>query len=433
MKLKFDMHRIRIIPLVLCIACLQLASSCRDSSYVEVPFEDEGCDFFFTKAGGTGSAQFRTFRVNQMFNGVNKEPYELLADGAYCDVIDEEKGWLYPCKVDTLGNALDQDGNVIPLDDADWFEKTVNLTRYGLRMRPLEKESYTTLVVCSPARRMQRFPVSAQLKDQRWGYKLRYDEDFQISDPIEGIPFTTTFLENRYIYNKPIVLSDKRARINVVVACGALSKATLHAAHFQNAMTSVWYQPKEKNFYCPQMDGGAKPFETYTQNSYPESGNHTVSGNMLLVTEGDDDIHLEQRPGKTGPFTEWSKDVNCGTCVTAIRQFPVFALDYSRMEGDTYVYEDLIPDIVVYSGKDGAARSTVRLAADIHEMVEYTVVIYLSTAYVSARLVVGPWDYDDVSFDFSDSRILPVTTECLISPWIDNPVIPDEDGTITNS
>ena len=414
-----------------------------------IPGEDEVTDegtacVMFTRAGAGADAR-ETYRMSSMYNGT--EEITLLSDGAYCGYTNPDKSWLYPCKVDDAGNALDAADAIIPWDAADWFDRTVNDTRYGLRVRPLKQEAYTSLVVCSPARRMQKYDkdgneleygvtVPAEKKPVKWGYLLDNEsgEDFYISDAVRDIKFTYSMLDGQYIYDVPLELKDKRARINVVVACGALAEANLYAVNFKNVMTQVWYQPRDMVYDFPVMDRGEiDPYLAYTRNSYPVSGTQTGEGNMLRVPESDPDIHLTQRPGRTGDFTEWDKTSNTGTAVTAIHSFPVFSLDYGKMDGDRYVYEALIPKIEVWYGTRGSVKSTVRLTANVEPMKEYTVIVYLSTAFVSAELYVSDWTQafaSPLDVRFGECVSLPVDTENLISPWTQNPAIPIDDGKI---
>ena len=416
-----------------------------------IPGEDEVTDegtacVMFTRAGASAGADTReTYRMSSMYNG--EDEITLLSDGAYCGYTNPDKGWLYPCKVDDAGNALDAADAIIPGDASDWFDRTVNDTRYGLRVRPLKQEVYTSLVVCSPARRMQKYDkdgneleygvtVPAEKKPVKWGYFLDNEsgEDFYISDAVRDIKFTYSMLDGQYIYDVPLELKDKRARINVVVACGALAEANLYAVNFKNVMTQVWYQPRDMVYDFPVMDRGEiDPYLAYTRNSYPVSGTQTGEGNMLRVPESDPDIHLTQRPGRTGDFTEWDKTSNTGTAVTAIHSFPVFSLDYGKMDGDRYVYEALIPKIEVWYGTRGSVKSTVRLTANVEPMKEYTVIVYLSTAFVSAELYVSDWTQafaSPLDVRFGECVSLPVDTENLISPWTQNPAIPIDDGRI---
>ena len=411
--------------------------------------ETEGISFFLTKADTDHVNRKETYRVCDI-SGNDAAPYELLADGAYCGYFNENKGWLYPCKVDDAGCALDSVGNAIDWDDPDWFGHSVHDSEYGLRMTPLDKdkpEAKATLVICSPARRMHRFPDDVARKDQRWGFHVRYDEDFHVSEPIDIPAFSYTFLQGNYVYDcSADTLRDLRAKVNVVIACGMLSASELHSVRFQNVMTEAWYRPKAKLYECPVKDEGkSEPSEAYTLNSFPDAaGSSTGSGNMLLVPEGEDDIRLVRQAGiteylnsndKKWPdsgfhFTEWRKGSADATAVTAIRSFPLFAYEYAARDGDKWIYEDEIPEIIVEHGS-GQVRSTVLLAADLKPMTEYTVMIYLSNAYISADLHAGAWDdMGPLSVGYNECLELPVVTENMIGPWIENPDIDEDEGKI---
>lgn len=396
-------HTFRHIGLVLLL--LPLVFSCNKEFPVpenEGGGSEYGNCFLFTKAGEANVDRVETYRVSDMYNGTT---IDLLADGAYSGYYSP-KGWLYPCNVDEDGNALDSEGNVILWDDPDWFTKTDKDSKYALRMRPLQNEEYAALVVCSPARRMQKYrvdeghegelvpykttlPKEAQV---HWGYMLDRENDFYIAD-VDDKKYRFSVYDNQYIYHMPVQLKDLRAKISVVVACGSLEGAYLNSAHFQNVITDTWYRPKVHLYEYPVMDKGeTDPYLAYTVNSYPSTGDVTTDeGNYFKVPVGGD-AHIVQRPGKTGPFTEWSKSANLGTAITAIREFPVFSLDYSKRDGDRYVYEAQIPRIVVYSGVGGGLKTTVPLACNIEPMKKYTVIIYLSTATATAELYVTDWE-----------------------------------------
>lgn len=386
-------------------------ASCRPVQTEGTSAGDSGACLFITKVPGTPHVdENRTYRVCQYFNGSTGN---LLADGSYCAYMNTEKGWLYPCKVDDYGNALDADGNIIPWDADDWFSRTQNGTEYALNMRPLTNESYTTLVVCSPARRLSVIDKKASPKE--YAFRLDIDEEFYVSSPITDLPFEPSVLDGQYIYSDPILLRDRRSRINVVVMCGNLDLSYLHALHFRNVITTALYNPRKMVYVNPQTDRGfSDPFMAYTRNCYPEAGGQTVPGNILFVPDGQDDICLI----KDSAVPEWNLDLNEGQQVTAIHQFPVFSLDYGSIDKNTgkYVYEEQIPELVIYSGIGGKLKSTVRLAANVEPMVEYTVIIKLSTASITAELIAADWD--DVPQSINYGIALPVDTEEIeVDTW----------------
>ena len=382
------------------------------------PLQTEGHDsahsgtcLYFTKLSDSPHVdENRTYRVCQFYNG---DTDNLLADGSYCGYMNPEKGWLYPCKVDNDGNALDADGSIIPWDADDWFSRTQNDTEYALNMKTLSGENYTTLVVCSPARRLT--VIDNKENPKQWAFRLDIDEEFYVSSPITGLSFEPSVLEGQYIYSDPVVLRDKRARINVIVMCGNLDMSYLHALHFRNVITSALYKPKKMIYINTQSDRGfSDPFMAYTRNCYPEDGGQTVPGNILFVPDGQDDICLI----KDSAVPEWNSELNEGQCVTAIRQFPIFSLDYGSIDKNTgkYTYEEQIPELIIYSGTGGKLKSTVRLAANIEPMVEYNVIIKLSTASITAELIAAEWENVPQAVDYGIA--LPVDTEEIdVDTW----------------
>ena len=232
---------------------------------------------------------------------------------------------------------------------------------------------------------------------------------------------------------------DRRAKVTVKVACGALSHAYLYSVHFRNVMSTAYYMPKSKTYENHVMDGGyADPLsQYYTTNTYETLGTSgtPIVGDKLVVPGEDKAIHLFQRPDQNVAFTaadEWDKASNAGKIVTAIPDFPIFSLDYSTLDGDQYRYKNLIPEIIVYSGKTGNIKSTVSLPADLEPMKEYTVIIYLSTASVEAELYVEDWDVEG-SIDVDFGKVQELSAKSIyVDNWDTNPDHPAQDGTITN-
>lgn len=415
-----------------------IAVSCNDDRRPDThgPVEiDDDC-VYFTKSGIIAAKDTAaTFRFCNVFPDKNWSI--LLSDGAYCGYVSD-KGWYYPCKVDDAGNALDASGQIIPFDAPDWFERTENSSKYGLRMRTYGSYSEYNLIMCSPALRMVHYhlPDDPPSSNYHWAFVLNNEDEVYINDPYQVSSFTCTSINGNYVYDLPakMVLKDRRAKVTVKVACGKLSHALLNGVHFKNVMTQVHYVPTSQTYDLPVMDHGeSNPWAAYTANSYPADGQDmTGSGNMLKVPDGDDDIALTKRSSTDEPFVEWNHGTNSGTAVTAIKSFPVYALDYSELSGDRLLYDDIVPEIVVYSGSEGRLKSTVRLIADLEPMKNYLVVVYLSTAVVSAELYISEWNTDPGTTDivFGDCVHLPVESG-WITDW-ESTDIPEDQSTITD-
>ncbi len=373
--------------------------------------QDNVWGFVITKQGVLQD-EVRTFRTSLLHN--NDEI--LISDGSYCGY-HKHTGWMYPCSTDDqTGMALDIDGNPVAWDDALWFEKIDKDSKHALRAGV--QRGYT-LVVSSPAIRMEKFIVDGTDDTEHWGFHLNRDNELFISEPIINLSSEGTWLDKHYIF--PLsngVLYDRRSKLTVKVACGALKQADLNSVYFKNVMTSAYYIPKSKIYENPVMDGGfANPLSYYKSNSYESVVNSgtLIVGDMLAVPDNKEDIHLMQ-----------------GESVTAISGFNIFSLDYATLDEDQYRYKELIPEIIVLSGQKGNIKSTVSLPAKLEPMKLYTVVIYLSTASVQAELYVGDWrvgSCPDVAF--GETVELPVTS-IYVDDWTNHPNHPIEDGTITN-
>ena len=101
------------------------------------------------------------------------------------------------------------------------------------------------------------------------------------------------------------------------------------------------------------------------------------------------------------------------------------------MYEDQYKYKGLIPEVVVYSGQSGNIRSTVSLPVNFEPMKSYTVIIYISSAYVNAELYVTDWvDGNTQNVTFGDAVELSGTS-VEIDDWLEKDI--SDGGNITNT
>lgn len=436
------MRKILSIFLAAGFAALLLAACKQDPVPGGDPVERPWHFRLATRSGETPPDQVATFRASMLHNGTGA----LMSDGSYSGYY-KTNGWLYPCRTDADGNALDETGAAIPWDAAGWFDQTDKDGRYALRAPA--NQGYT-LVLSSPALRMDKYLPEGKddvAGNYVWGFPLERENHVAISEAIEDRNFQYDYLSESpsatdYCYIFPVTnpLLERRATITVKVACGALSEADLHAVHFQNIMSSGYWVPKAHTYGNIVMDGGsAAPLDDYyTENTYPTLGDPslTIAGNKLVVPDTADDIHLVRRTDTSVAFSdadEWIKATNTGKVVTAIREFSLLPLNYALLDGDQYRYEELMPRIIVYAGERGNLRSTVTLAANVEPMKHYTVYIYLSSAAVKAVLTVADWDaYPTVDGSLEGPVELPASSSLVVADWNENPVNPIEDGTISN-
>lgn len=390
--------------------------------------------FCMTK-GGVSMEDTLTIRASIVLHNFDT----LVADGAYCrykKIVDEALLWYYPCRVnDETGTPLDSYGNPIDWTDPDAFDHIDKDSKYALRAPA--NQNYD-LVLSSPAVRMERFINNAagnKMDTVRYGYRLDRNDELFISDPLKGLSVSAVWIDDNYVYSvSDTKLYDRRSKVTVKVACGALRTADVHSVHFRNVMTSAYYMPITRTYEQYVMDGGyADPTGHYTANTYSTVGvaGIKVVGDMLHVPDDEQDIHLIQRKDETEVFTEWDKSSNSGTIVTAIADFPVFSLDYSAVYEDQYKYKGLIPEVVVYSGQSGNIRSTVSLPVNFEPMKSYTVIIYISSAYVNAELYVTDWvDGNTQNVTFGDAVELSGTS-VEIDDWLEKDI--SDGGNITNT
>lgn len=404
-----------------------IASSCIDKT------PDADCtpvawEFCVTKAGeGTGNDtdKVATYRTS-LLSG-----YALSSEGTYSGYYND-KGWLYPCKTDDDGYALDKaTGDRLEWTDPDWFSKTDTDSQYGLRAA--SNTSYS-LLVTSPAVKLQPYIKTIDGSPATvYGMPITRESDWAISDPISvyaGGSYLGTYIYNVAGTDNTRTLKERRARINVKVACGAVSSVQIHSVYFKKVMTSAMYNPfsheYEDNII---LDGGkADPLECFTSNSFPANdGDKTGEGEALVVPQGEK-IVLTRKDGMQenpeewwevfGEDDEWTKGSEDKHVLTAIRDFYILPLDYSLRDNTDYHYADIMPEVTVRIGETGKIKATIQLAAKMEPMIEYTVFIYVSSTYVSANLTVTDWnvhrhwtddpaeDTDELEIEFGKPAIL---------------------------
>lgn len=394
-------------------------------------------EFFMTK-GGSLQSETKTIRASLLSSLVDT----LVADGSYCGYekeVREGLTWFYPCRVDDeSGEALDSEGNPVDWSLPDCFDRIDKDSEHALRA---PANSRYSLVLSSPAVRMKRLVFEGPEEDKkiiRYGFKVDRNKELFTSDVMRDLDVLATWIEDRYVFSlsgqtpasaPDTTFYDRRSKITVKVACGKLTSADVHSVHFENVMSSAYYIPTSKSYELPVMDGGFEdPMGYYTVNTYPtlDSGDKII-GDKLVVPDGEPDIHLEKSLDMS---CEWDKETNLGRVVTAIADFPVLSLDYSALVDDHYKYDGLIPEIIVHSGRDSLIRSTVSLPVNFEPMKSYTVIIYISTAYVFAELYVTDW-VDGPTNDVTFGEAIKLDGESiLITDWNDNG---EQNGEISNN
>lgn len=410
------------------IVSLLVVIGCDKGSYEghENQAPDGPWKFYVTKGGIQDDKNF-TFRASLLSN----DEAILLSDGSYCGydkILSSDLYWFYPCRVDDqTGAALDVSGNVVESSASDWFDRVDKDSRHALRAQAYP--GYT-MVFSSPAVRMKSFKPDGTEGTKHWGFHLKNDEELLISEPVENLDITATWVKgNHYVYPlSSATLYDRRALVTVKVTLGTLRSSIIKSVYCRNVMTSAYYLPKSKTYENYVMDGGCgHPLNYYKENTYASLGvpGEEITGNMLLVPNGES-LCLERDSGED----EWNKDTKKGKTVTAIIDLPIFSLDYSVIDYDKYRYNELIPEIVVLSGDDGSICSTVRLPANLEPMKSYTVVISLSTAYASAELYLTDWDHE-ISPDIDFGKVVLPTTTFSVTSWEEHEPHDPDDGVIT--
>ena len=90
---------------------------------------------------------------------------------------------------------------------------------------------------------------------------------------------------------------------------------------------------------------------------------------------------------------EWLRGYSDKYMLTAIKDFYILSLDYSREEGGELYYKGIIPEIIVTEKLGGANKKiTLQLAADIKPMKDYTVYLFISNIDVQATLTASDWE-----------------------------------------
>lgn len=477
-----------ILPLL--TAATALLASCEKQEMSDFDTsEARPWQFVMTKAGDTHTDEVRTYRASLLHNGNGV----LIADGSYSGYYTENHwtethgtawpdspGWLYPCRTNLAGDALDTNGNPIAWDDPDWFTNTDKDSKWALR-GPDRSDLTYALVMTSPAQRMIGFlPAGSESltgnartdpNNYHWGFPIdRKTSTWAVSPVVPGLNLVATYFNNNYIYSFTPTLLEHRAMLTVKVACGALSEADISKVFFKNVMSNAYYVPprgnesgtpsRTGNYEEVVIDGndgsdGYDPLVSYyTANTWPSaSGERPGDGDKFIVPDGIAPVHLVKRPGQTIDFIqnddwqyfsdndEWTLGSDGKYVLTAIKDFPILPLDYSTPEGDSYFYKEIMPKVVVYSGANGDIKSTVLVDANIEPMKKYTLYIFVSSVYIHAVLTVSDWtifqfwpsghanpDVLDVSFGSATERLVGNLT---VSDW--RPVDADpDDGVIEN-
>ena len=311
----------------------------------------------------------------------------LVSDGSYCEYMKEVQDdlkWFYPCRTDDeTGEALDLVGYPVDWNMPNCFDRIDKDSKYALRAAAEDRYS---LVFSTPAVRMKRLVIEnleSNKKTIKYGFRLDRKKEIYISDVMRGLDVAATWVDGKYVFplsdptseaSSDATFYDRRSKVTVKVACGKLRSVDLHSVHFENVMSSAYYEPTSKSYEFPVMDGGFEnPLDYYTTNTYSSlcSGEKTL-GEMLIVPDGAPDIHLVS---DLDMGHEWNKETNVGRVVTAIVDFPILSLDYSAVVDDHYKYDGLVPEVIVYSGRDSLIRSTVSLPVNFEPMKSYTVII----------------------------------------------------------
>lgn len=454
-------------------ACLALVS-CEKSRQVsdETPSCDTPWQFALTRSGETTHTdRVETYRASLLYSGT----CYLMADGSYCGYYTDGEnnpdwpytmGWLYPCRTDNAGVALDNSGSPVSTANPDyWFSHIDKDSKYGLRgpgnlgSFGINHDINYALVFSSPAVRMERFTPNGGTPptgdaaynplNYHWGFRIARDSEFAVSPAISGQSLAATYLGGQYVFNVNPVLKDRHVKLTVKVACGALSSANIHAVYFENVLSTAFYMPMtetyEKGTADWEFDGGvADPLTNYyTHNTYPANNGDPAGTGDKLEVPANAPVHLVRKTGQTPDFIaenewqnftdadEWVKGSNNKSLLTAIRDFRLLSMDYSARTGDAYTYEAFIPRVVVISGAEGDVKTTIRLAENLEPMKEYTLYVWVSSAYVKAVLTVSPWTENNLNVSFDNDEAIDFEP-LVISSWTTIPQNPDADGLIEN-
>ena len=422
-------------------AVLLTALSCEKSVSPSDPALPDSLpwQFALTRAGGTGHTDaVATYRASLLHNGTG----QLMSDGSYSGYYTHHQPytdleWLSPCLTyDAPGDdpddgmALDENNQKIPWDASNWFERTIKDSQYALRGPYLLDNQVLnySLVFTSPAVRMEcHLPEGATdiPENYHWGFPIRRDASWAVSPCIVDLAMVSDYLKDingdnqgyQYVYHVDPVLKEPRSRITVKVACGALPEANINKVYFNHVISSALYRPRDVQnrvtYELWKFDGNDAedpsfdPLASYyTHNNYPvAAGAHAgEDGDKLEVPAGEPYIHLVRKPGQSHDFIEnndwqnfdqtadeWVKGNDSKYLLTAIKDFKILSMDYSLRDGDVYVYEEFMPRLVLFTGRDGDIKTTIRLAQNFEPMKEYTLYVYISSVYVQAVLTVSDW------------------------------------------
>lgn len=451
------------------ISCEKSRTEDETPSSEEVPWQ-----FALTRSGESGHTNnVATYRASLLHNGT----HQLMADGSYCgfytdevyrDDWDAPKSWLYPCRTDGSGNALDAGGAIVPWDATNWFDDIDKDSKYALRGPKdlwvrfgIDYTVIYALVFASPAVRMESFtpdggpaPTGAAANNPmnyHWGFPIARDDEWTVSPAVRGLPLNATYLNNQYVFSVNPELKDRHSKLTVKVACGALSEANIHSVYFENVLSTAYYMPMtetyEKSTVNWVFDGGvADPLtDYYTHNTYPASDGQPAGAGDKMVAPSSSPVHLVRKTGQTPDFVsedqwqnfdqtadEWVKGDNTKCLLTAIRDFRLLSMDYSATEGDAYINEGFIPRLVIKTGSNGDIKTTIRIAENLEPMKAYTLYVWVSSAYVQAVLTVSPWtEIPEMEEDFDNDEATDFRP-LVVSSWTTVPQNPDADGLIEN-
>lgn len=333
----------------------------------------------------------------------------LLSEGTYCGY-QNPKGWLYPCRTDDNGNPLDTDGNVV--DSGSWLETIDKDSKWALRAMTGTYIIYS-LVFLSPALKNQTdddgacyLPVDRSVEPEWKASKAVIVHT--AGNTVNGSYVYNLYDEGAADPSSNRIINEQRSRITVKIACGKADYADIVSVNFEGVISSAKYLPLTSEYKDLVFDGGsATPLETYyTINSYPSSDGETAGAGEKFVSPEDTPVHLVHKTGIGTDETfwwkqfssedEWRKGSESGYMLTAIKDFYILPLDYSKEEGGELYYKDMVPEIVVTekSKIDGKNKKiTLQLAANVEPMKCYTIYLFISNIDVQVTMTIDNWDF----------------------------------------
>lgn len=360
---------------------------------VEVPWE-----ICATKAGVVEKATYRAC----LFSADGK----LSSEGTYCGY-QNPKGWLYPCGTNDNGDALDSDGNPVSWEDAQWSEKIDKDSKYALKAK--SDNNVYSLVLLSPALKNNQTEdnVSYLPIDRR-------EEPGWKASKAVNVRTTGVTVDGSYVYDlSSNILYEQRSKVTVKIACGKADYTEIVSVYFKDVISSAKYLPLTSEYRDAVLDGGSETplADYYTTNSYPsEDGNSAGEGEKFVSPEATS-VKLVHKAGigtdekqwwtKFSDEDEWKRgtDDGRGSMLTAIKDFYILPLEYSKEEGGELYYKDMVPEIVVtekskIDGKD--KKITLQLAVNVEPMKNYTIYLFVSNIDVQVTLVIENWKlWDD--------------------------------------